>query len=264
MEGALSASTGAKLPLRVESRDSTGEAKRGLIVEFLGSPGSGKSTIAKETVRLLKASEVNAHETYEKWNSSRSARLADLAGSLLDATLSRPGLLAATWTLAGAFAKGATGDRAKTALHWLSRCGHYQRARRSPGVHLIDQGVLQAYWSLVFAGHDAHLATAWDRLEEARSHSDVVVVVSAQRDTIRARLEARPGTTSRLERALDDSEAALQRSEDALSWVVEHIRSDGRIRLLLEVNNDLNNGIQLAAARVADKLKAHYVESSDL
>lgn len=227
-------------------------------MEFLGLPGSGKSTVAREAVSRLRAVGVTAHETYESWNSGRSARLADVAGSLLQASRWRPRLFVEGWRLAGPLAGGATADRARSALYWLSRCGHYERARRTPGLHLIDQGVLQAYWSLVFGGHEERLGAAWPRLEGSRAHADAVVIVSARPQTVLARLSARPGTTSRLERSLGDAAAALERAETALAWVVERLERDQHRQLLLEVDNDPSDGAATAAASVSERLLTHF------
>lgn len=229
-------------------------SRSGLVVEFLGLPGSGKTTLATETARLLRLSGVKAHETYADWNTGRAARLADVAGSLVPAARWKPRLLLDAWRIAGPLSGGAVGDRAKTAVHWLSRCGHYERARRVGGIHLVDQGVLQAYWSLCFAGHAEHLEALLPALESSRAHAGVVVIVSAAPQTVVERLARRPGVTSRLERSLDDPVTAMRRAEAALARVVAALREWRPHAVVIEADNDDEGGSSAAATGLCTRL----------
>lgn len=223
----------------------------GTIVEFLGVPGAGKTTLAGGVAQRLRATGLTVHETFEDWNTSRLARLADLAGSFVPVLRWNPSLLVRGWELGSPVAAHPSRDRAKTAMYWVSRSGHYERARRVPGIHLIDQGVLQAYWSLYFAGHGESLDRLRHRLESSRQHADLVVVVSAGEETVLSRLAARPGMTSRLERSLEDPEEAMSRAQAAVDRALGHLEDPASRPRLVKVVNDDDDGRLTAADEVS-------------
>ena len=141
-----------------------------------------------------------------------------------------------------------------------------QEAR--PGVHLFDQGLFQALWSL---GYDATLTDVISPpvIQEIRSclpETAVVVLVEASVGAARARLLGRLRTTSRVQRdvavgrsalAFEQATAVLRRAEAA----AEQLARDGRIRRL-RVSNERDAELLSGAECVADALTEVLREAS--
>jgi thymidylate kinase len=127
-------------------------------------------------------------------------------------------------------------------LNWLVVRGLYRSARRRPGVHLFDQGVVQELCSIGYQGGDWRACLTASGPGSARLGPDVLVLVSASIETAVTRLDARPGRQSRLER-LDPDERRRELAQQNLTleeieqaWFARHGRALGTQRI--EVSND--------------------------
>lgn len=220
--------------------------RAGLVVEFVGLPGSGKSTVSHAAAEVLR---LRGHRVHEP--TFRTDRLpSPAARRVRKAILASVGLAAGP---AGAVsdlaairrsAAPAPGGWATGGLNWLYVSRTARRAARRPGIHLLDQGVLQALWSVLYATDREDAETdawtdAWARRAAGRIPSGTVaVVLDAADDELHRRLGARTGGGSRLdaeirqgagaaERALSGGRAALA----AVDAVASRLQAEGRLDL---------------------------------
>ena len=179
--------------------------ERGWVVEFVGLPGCGKSTVSHAVAEVLRGSgqqiSERSFEIAHRLNDS-PRRLAKLRLAL------RTVLLHPWWALSLAIQIAQSGQRswveaAARIFDLLYVCGLVAKQSRRAGIHLLDQGFFSSLWSICFA---ASSAVPLGRLVEigtkccGRSPADLVIVLDVEPATAVERLLRRPGTTSRLER----------------------------------------------------------------
>lgn len=207
-----------------------------LVVELLGAPGVGKSTLIPE---------IRAHLAVpDAPRTGRAGKALGLARFVAThpATTAR-GLLAIASTR-----QRTRHDLAWVTRTWLKRCARHAELRRRPGLHLVDAGVAQALWSIGF-----HARTSLDPRLLDTPLPDVVVVVEASLETVRRRLAGRPGAQSRLER---DGEADHARAKACVGEVAELLAHRGVLTIPLD--NDRDTDHATAARAIADRIRARW------
>ncbi len=217
------------------------------VVEFVGLPGAGKSTLSHAVAELLRARGERVSEpTYDltrrsTWLWKRLQKLR-YAGAI---ALGHPLWTAATLRRIRATRQHSVNDLLATSFNLLFVCGLLARVSRRPGIHLMDQGFFHALWSIDFS------ARAPERLVDVRVHArggslltraDLVVMLDVPSDTAVSRMAARVGTQSRLE--------FLIPSPDFASHLGAALRALERLRDRLD---DLQRrGLPLAIERLDD------------
>jgi len=220
------------------------------VVEFVGLPGAGKSTLSHAVAELLRSRGIPVTEpTWELTRGSSWLRKRVIKMGYASAiALGHP-----VWTLAALRRVRATRqqsleDLLATAFNLLFVCGLLARVSKRRGIHLMDQGFFHALWSIDFS------ARAPARLVDLRVRSlrgglltraDLVVTLEVPSETAVDRMAARVGTQSRLEVLiprpdfavhLESALAALERTRErlrdlqarGLPLAVEQLVDDGR------------------------------------
>lgn len=182
--------------------------KRGLIVEFVGLPGSGKSTVSHAVAEILRG----CGQPISERSFEIAHRLSASPRRLMKLRLAwRTVRLHPGWSLALAIQIARTGQRrwregAARIFELLYVCGLVGEQSRRPGIHLLDQGFFVGLWSTCF---DASSAVPLRRLVEigtrccGRSPADLVIVLEVEPAIAVERLRRRPGATSRLEKKME-------------------------------------------------------------
>jgi AAA domain len=172
----------------------------GVVVEYCGLPGSGKSTLARALVARLRlegvpTADVMAPLGPDAAPATRVARkAAGVARGMVQA--GSPRLVAA---IAFGSRQRSTRDRLARPANLLVVRDAVRRARRRPGVSVLDQGPLQEWWSAGLRGDRARVLEA--AAADAAECSDLLVRVDAPIDLLVERLGRREQRQSRLEGA---------------------------------------------------------------
>lgn len=173
---------------------------RALLVEFAGLPGAGKTALSHAVAGRLRERGIPVTELRALYpDTSSGARIRKMAWALRG-ILRRPGD-----AYRGARAVWASGQRSLvdalkvlhnllfvSALMW----GSGSRER----VLLLDQGIVQALWSIGYSARDGAFAGIVEGLRARLPRPDLVVIVEASPHTAAHRLATRPSGGSRLER----------------------------------------------------------------
>lgn len=234
----------------------------GLVVEFVGLPGAGKSALSRQVATLLRERGTTLSEPTQALDRATTLRRSLVKASLgVEAAVAAP-LTSARWirTFVG-MAQRRPADIGRVTLNWLFLAGLTRRLASRPGVHLLDQGVLQGLWSAGYAakrgglGHEAGAALA-----KALLPGTLVIVVDTSPATLRHRLQHRPGGDSRLERdlAAGDPAGSLARAVAAFASLQELLvllERQGRI-VVMRVEGEHPELLQRTAERVADRIDA--------
>jgi hypothetical protein len=237
-----------------------------VIVEFVGIPGAGKSTLARHGAELLRSEgvPVHLHALSEPPRAERVGRggwpvhawnQAVAYGRFLPpialVALRHPTRAALAVARIAASRQRSLRDLLKVVHNLFRTTLLVERARRLGGVHLIDQGVLQVIWAVGFSAAP-HARGRVLRLGDAlMALPDVAVVVESDLPTIRERLAQRAVPVGRLERELRTDPSALDRAASAFT-VVEAVlqrtsESPGRLRVVRVASrceDDLEQGGQ--------------------
>ena len=183
------------------------ERPRSFLVEFTGLPGSGKSTLAHAVAnRLRQGSEPIGEPTHElNHRAKRWQRMLSKVGWVLRCVVADPrGSLEAARSIASIGQRSLT-DYLNTTFNMLYICGLRRALARRPGIQVLDQGFFQQVWSVRFSGSRALSPVAFARLGRSCitvAEGGAVIFVDVEPETALARLTAREGNASRLERRL--------------------------------------------------------------
>lgn len=163
-----------------------------LIVELLGAPGVGKSTLIPRIQAQLRDLPLSQPPP-----PSRLDRAVGFGRFLAG----HPRLVARSIAAIASWRQGSARDYAWVTRTWLKRCWRHLELREQPGLHIVDAGIAQALWSIGFrASHRVEVSQLRDF-----GIPDLLLVVDASDTVIERRLAGRPGSQSRLERDAKNS-----------------------------------------------------------
>ncbi len=224
-------------------------------VELCGPPGAGKSSIASTLAELLVARGVKVSQPLAVVAPTRRASIRVGTKVLI---ASREMARAPVDSFRALAAIHRSGQSVRDALHrslnWLVVRGLYRHARSRPGIHLFDQGVVQELCSIGYQGGDWRACLTASGPGTAGLGPDLLILVAAPVETAVARLDARPGRQSRLERLdVDERQRELERQnrvsgEIEQAWLERHGAVLGTRRI--EVRNDDGQLAQTVGALV--------------
>lgn len=200
-----------------------GTRRAGRVVEMCGLPGAGKTTLARTLVQELtdNAYSVRIGPVAIAPDVPAPRRLAVKAALALCEILAHPACTAASVAAISRSKQWLAADVPARALQWTLAQRLLRAARRKPALHVLDEGVVQALWSLGLRGD---VGPVLDALEHTAGWigPDLVVVVEAPLDVIRDRLTSRRSRHSRTQ-ALGPMRQSLELERGAR--VLDHLIS---------------------------------------
>jgi len=231
-------------------------ARNGLIVEFLGLPGVGKSTLSHRVAGILRQKGIPVYEptyvlVYRLRKYKRILRKMLFVGLEV---LHNPGHSFLSAKAIVSSKQILSKDVIKTLVTWLYLSSLRQAHSRIAGVHLFDESIHQALWSIGFGAREKELASIANGLLGLNHPSHIVVVVEASLKTIEARLGARLIRHSRLEKKLPDDPHILVRAENLLEEIK---RLEGHIfpqheTMRIVINNDRDEDFETNVVRIGE------------
>lgn len=200
----------------------------GVIIEFFGLPGAGKSVVAAELVEALRADGDPAYlaSSVTGPDARTGLRYLRKGVEILGVLLRRP---RASFVLLYSLHRSGQRSTVQTLKRWADFmvAQGLMISSRSPGSVILDQGILQAIWSI---GLQGDLKGPLDSLVANRLDwrlPDVVVVVQAPIDEIVARLVSRPSRHSRLQDDISAAAASMEGAQRLMSEVLDEAQALG-------------------------------------
>ena len=174
------------------------------LIEFAGLPGSGKTTIVNRLASDLLSEGATVYTRYKMMADDKSALVRHLlrARYVLRGLMTRPGLFLRALSLIRQDGQASLFSLAKVCWNFWCVLGWYLWLARHAqgGVVLVDQGIIQAIWSVRFAA--SRKGAHWRAFITSLPFDiDAVVVVSCDLVVVQERLSGRVGGYSRLEHA---------------------------------------------------------------
>jgi len=192
------------------------DARHSMVVEFLGLPGSGKTTVSKRIAEYLSQWGLTILEPVREL-SDRSGLSGSLRGYHGKSYLVASELMAhpaGSWRALRVLLRSGQPSLAvlfKVTFNWLMQCSLLRSCRSTRVVHLFDEGIFQALWSIGLEGRPGVIRELRSMLHDTLSRPDVVVVLDADPTVIADRLRHRGTRDSRADRDwLDDPDAVLR------------------------------------------------------
>lgn len=225
-----------------------------LTVEFLGLPGAGKSTLSHRLADLLARRGVAvAQASYDLAHGPTTGRRRmRKAMHVARELLRHPVAALGAARVIRHTEQPDLATRLKLWFNWLLVLALGRAARRDPRVHLFDQGVLQAVWSIALEDRSEAALALLDSAGARAAMPDVAVFVVAGLAAVQQRLHARGSRDSRIDRRPTDPQL-LRRGEHLVERIHQAIRSDGTVRLLEARTED--HDLDAVAAYLAGALQ---------
>lgn len=220
-------------PSRGIPRHTRASPTPGVVVEFLGLPGAGKTSVARAMAAAMP--EVSLVTEGLDAGTPTASRLLRKVLAMATEALGRPGPTIVAADKVWRSGQGGPAAVLRRTTAWLVAQRLVARGRRRNGVALLDEGSLQAIWSSGLVGEHGSLLGAWQSSPDRWRRPDLVVVLRLEVAHAASRLSSRRDPHSRVERAqgadrtrqlrrgqavLDDIVAVLERGELAHRGVV--------------------------------------------
>ena len=228
-----------------------------LLVEFLGLPGVGKSELSHRVAQRLAGNGIAVRQPSHVLAHGMSPPARRLGKTLyvLREILCHPVAAARTARAIAATGQRDRRTRGLLTFNWLLVVALARRARRRAGIHLLDQGLLQAVWSVAFDGDADGAVRLLSAPDAGRALPDVVVVVEADQGTVRQRLCHRAQNESRLERQFDRATELLAHGDRLLQRIRTALARDCGARIVT-VHNEAGTDLDRLADDLAHTLRA--------
>jgi thymidylate kinase len=195
----------------------------GYVVEFCGLPGAGKSTLARTVVARLRLRGVPTTEVMAPIgpDADRRARLMRKSAAVIRGAV-EPGSIALAARVGLLSGQTAARDRVARPANLLVVRHAVRRAQRRPGVHVLDQGPLQEWWSAGLRAESAKILAF--AANDRAVRSDLLVHIDTPVELLMQRLQARQVRQSRLE-GLSPAERReeLERGELLLASLIDQL-----------------------------------------
>jgi thymidylate kinase len=224
-------------------------------VEFLGLPGAGKSGVSRRVAELIQSQGIPVSETNYALTHRTGvlARRLRKSGYVTREVLLHPGYSARSARAIAATRQQSASDYSGALWNWLFVSNLLRGNGRGPRIHLLDEGIFQALWSIGFGASADNLEAATAGIAALSPTPDVVVVVHASPTTVERRLRNRGARQGRL----DTDGLVLDRSERLLGEVrgiLAGLAKSGRRVQIHDMANDREQDLEPNARALAGLL----------
>jgi O-antigen/teichoic acid export membrane protein len=251
-----------------------------MIIEFLGPPGSGKTTFAHELARRLQARgyKTKVMLSYEQGAAKYSFdRLGVLffISRILSAVFATAGIVMMSWrrrkqldvanSLVALLPPSSKLWRARLWQYILQLGWRWERAKSSPDITIFDQGYMQAVGSLAMFHGSADAATLTAALN-LLPESDLSVRITVPLEVVEQRLRARIKNESPAERYFEAEVSTNLTAVAIFDRISSLLARTGRKMVSVETQDQKStkSGMRRVEAAVLDKLAASRIQVADL
>ena len=225
-----------------------------MIVEFLGAPGSGKSTIALELAQLLRAQggrarlEDSSAPTLGKALRGRARRLVHAQLALLLA----PSIARRVNQMSRLLPQPNLTSRLRLFHYLLHLHGLCLTQREGDNLLILDQGFAQALYSFALESASGTEDSVLRSASRCLMRPALVIKLEIDEASLRHRLAHRGRRQSRIEAILDQDADALRRTTFLIQRVATSLRAEGWNILEIDLSASGRPPQEVAASIVED------------
>jgi hypothetical protein len=237
---------------------------KSVFVEFLGLPAVGKSTLCRRVAEFFSQHGIpHDNTTYMLTHeASRMKRIFTKSLYVMNGLFLNPRYVARSVSAILATKQRSSTDALKSLFNWLYISSLMQGREDSPGVHLSDQGMFQALWSISLSGTKVDSLAHMTQALAARISSPVlVIIVESSLATIENRLRSRQGHLSRIDRWIEQDEDLLKQAVlllDDVKAILQRASEDCGHVHLLSIRNDADNSLDESTRVITDYIARFF------
>jgi len=234
-----------------------------VVVDFVGLPGVGKSTLSHRVAEIMRRRGFRVEEpTYVADHRMRPWQRYLLKVLVVPAeVVLHPATAARSVRAILRTRQTSTGDLIGVTVNWFFMCSRLRRTRRRAGVHLFDEGLLHALWSIGFRARADETPRILQELASQHPGGGVAALIEADVPTVKERVARRANGDSRLDLTSRDDDWG--RAAVALEQVKATLRArfeQGAAIRVIPVRNDhageLDENAEYLAAAIEQILRA--------
>lgn len=169
-----------------------------VVVEFCGLPGSGKTTVAKHAQEAIRArgARCDIADLGISARSSLPARVARRTAAAMRVSVRHPIETVESVRVLAATGQPRRRDTVAGAAQWLAVRALISHSHTFPGIHLLEEGIVQTMWTLALRAAQDPSPRLWQTLSPT-SRADLVLMVDAPVELTLSRLNGRTSEHSR-------------------------------------------------------------------
>lgn len=202
------------------------EPSTGLIVELCGLPGAGKSSLAALTVEAFRERGVVIPDPGGGVGPQVSSmlRVTGKGAIVAGAVLRRPGAALRSAMAVGGSRQPSPSDALHRWVQWAVAEERVRRARRMRRTALLDEGVVQALWSMGLSGDVEPMLRTLARRRGGYARPDLTVVLDVPSEVAARRLTTRASAHSRVQSVPPGHlESTLRRGKELLDSILSSV-----------------------------------------
>ncbi len=224
-----------------------------VIVEFVGLPGSGKSTLSRSVATELKDHGTEVHEpVYKRDTYTKSRRIASKAWFAIRNLLANLKTALRTTQHVHRTNQQSPSDLIRVLFNIHYVMGVTTTFQSRAGVTLLDQGIYQARWSVGLQSTQP-ITEAIETVDiPVHLTPDLVVFVEAADATIANRLTNRTDGDTRF----TPNSEAFERARDGYEAIKSKIESASDGPNSITIKNETQESLTPNAARIADMIQS--------
>lgn len=195
--------------------------KKGLVVEFVGIPGSGKSTLSIGVCNLLKKEAIKVETpvlNISRYN--RVRRSVIKLYYLLNYIFFHPVRSVKSYRFILSTKQSSTKDLIKMILNYFFILKILDKYKDR--LILLDQGYCQAFWSIYFSAEKDFNHEFFN--ENKLFWPDIIIEVEADREVVRRRLSERSGNKSRMETSENSFDGKFDRYKNIIDKIKKNLK----------------------------------------
>lgn len=225
-----------------------------MIVEFLGLPATGKTSLAKEYIKLQKRKDINIEYPLENlYKKPWFTRNINKMSSFVKYILNNPKKSMLALHTIIRLEQETWKDIVKVYFNYIFLVSQYNRCSKQDQIYIFDEGIVHTIWSIIFK---AKKQIRKDQLEILLDNIKLcknIVRVEVEETLIEKRLYTRKSGT-RLEKE-EDVISAIKKSKDQINNILKIIQEDLKYNInIIEVRNDCEEDLKKSALLIEYKL----------
>lgn len=224
-------------------------------VEFIGLPGVGKSALSHRVAEILQQRGWRVEQpTYATDHEMHTWERLLLKFRLVSVeTVFHPVRAVRSVRAILATQQAGVSDLIHVTVNWLFISALFRKAERREGVHIFDEGLLNALWSIGFSAGSWRTVEMLLRLARQRSTPVVAAIMEADMSAIKERLDLRENGHSRLEetRFVEDGWKRALRALEQVKATVRQLTEGGADVRVVIVHNQEHDHLDALANKLA-------------